>query len=111
MAKILITAHEVREARKEGRTEIVAPPGAIITPQARDDAGEFGIRLIGETSRPVAPPHVAESVPAVLPKPVVAGGGVPGRITLYAGKAFDEATAGGQPTPGAESPGFACKGL
>ena len=99
MAKILITAHEVREARKEGRTEIVAPPGAIITPQARDDAGEFGIRLIGETSRPVSPSHV----PVALSTPVVAGVGVLGRITLYAGKAFDEATAGGQSMPGAEA--------
>ena len=89
MAKILITAHEVREARKEGRTEIVVPPGAIITPQARDDAGEFGIRL-AETSRPVTPSHVA----TVLPKPAVGGGGVPGRITLYAGKAFEEAATG-----------------
>jgi len=93
MAKILITAYEVREARKEGRTEIVVPPGAIITPQARDDAGEFGIRLTGETS-PSAPSHVAAPVPAVLAKPAVACGSVPGRITLYAGKAFEEAAAG-----------------
>jgi hypothetical protein len=87
MAKTLITAHEVREARKEGRTEIVVPLGAIITPQARDDAGEFGIRLAGETSWSGTPSYGATA----LPKPAVAGAGVPGRITLYAGKAFEEA--------------------
>ena len=86
MAKILVTAQEVREACKEGRTEIVVPPGALITPQAREDAGEFGIRLATEAVPPQGPPHAAAPVPAVPPKPAAAGGGVPGRITLYAGK-------------------------
>ena len=93
MAKILITAQEVREARKEGRREIVVPPGALITPQARDDAGEFGIRFATEAGTPLGPSHAAAPVPAALPKPAAAGGDVPGRITLYAGKPFEEASA------------------
>jgi len=87
MAKLIITAQEVREARKEGRTEMVVPPGAIVTPQARDDARDCGIRL-AETGRPVAP-CCAASPSAALPH-AVAGGNVPGRITLYAGQAFEE---------------------
>ena len=99
MVKILITAQEVREARKEGRREIVVPPGALITPQARDDAGEFGIRLATEAGPAQGPSHAAAlvppapSAPSALPKPALAGGGVPGRITLYAGKPFEEASA------------------
>ena len=89
MAKLIITAHDVHEARKEGRTEMVVPPGAIVTPQARDDARDRGIRLTGETGRPTAPCCAAPQPSAALPHPV-AGGDVPGRITLYAGKAFEE---------------------
>ena len=94
MAKIVITANEVREARKAGRTEIVVPLGAIVTPQARDDAREFGIRLAEEASRSIAPSYAAASVSAVLPKSAVAGADIPGRITLYAGKAFEETAVG-----------------
>ena len=88
MAKPIITAHEVREAHKEGRTEMLVPPGAIVTPQARDDARDFGIRLVGETACPVTS-CAAVPVSAALPH-TVAGGDVPGRMTLYAGKAFEE---------------------
>ncbi|MCL2123344.1 MAG: hypothetical protein FWH34_04565 [Desulfovibrionaceae bacterium] len=104
MAKSIITANEVREARKEGRAEIAVPPGAVITPQARDDAREFGIRFAGEASRPVASSYVAApvSAPVVPPNPAVRErGSVPGRITLYAGKAFEEAATGAAPMPGA----------
>ena len=83
MAKPIITAHEVREAHKEGRTEMLVPPGAIVTPQARDDARGFGIRLGGETACSTA------SCAAASPNNVE-GGDVPGRMTLYAGKAFAE---------------------
>ncbi|MDR2696461.1 MAG: hypothetical protein LBC79_08815 [Deltaproteobacteria bacterium] len=83
MAKLIISAHEVREAHKEGRTEMPVPPGAIVTPQARDDARDFGIRLVEEAHCPAA------SVSAALPD-AVAGGDVPGRMTLYAGKPFEK---------------------
>jgi len=83
MAKLIITAQAVHEARKEGRTEMAVPPGAIVTPQARDDARDFGIRLVEEGRCPTAPPHAA-----ALPDGA-AGGKVPGRITLYVGKAFE----------------------
>ena len=73
MVKPIITAQEVRQARKEGRTEIAVPSGALVTAQARDDAGAFGIRLVAQASLSAAP--------------VCA---VPGRITLYAGKPFME---------------------
>ena len=79
MVKPIITADEVRKARQEGRAEIAVPPGAIVTPQARDDAGAFGIRL-------VASPCAAAPACAALPKPA----DLPGRMTLYAGKPFME---------------------
>ncbi|MDR0466062.1 MAG: hypothetical protein LBH94_01755 [Deltaproteobacteria bacterium] len=94
MSKPLITAHDVREARKAGRTEIAVPLGAIVTPQAKDDARDYGIRLVAETSRPGAQACVASPAPAALPQLVVADGAVPGRMTLYAGKAFEEARSG-----------------
>ena len=105
MAKILISAQDLREARKAGRTEIVLPPGAIITPQAKDDAREFGIRLVTETNRPGAPLHAVAPLPAALSGPAFAAGGVPGRITLYAGKAFEETAAARQPVPDAGGAG------
>ncbi len=46
----VITATEVREARKAGRAIIAVPPGSIITPQARDDARAAGIALTVETA-------------------------------------------------------------
>ena len=112
MAKPIISAHELREARKAGRTEIVVPFGAIVTPQARDDAREFGIMLVEERSRPVSPSYAAAPVapvPAVSPTLAVAAAAVPGRITLYAGKAFEETAAGTAPVLGAGSAGNALR--
>jgi hypothetical protein len=88
MAKPIITANEVFKARQEGRAEIAVPPGAIVTPQARDDAGKFGIRLVVPASGPCVAAAAAPVAPAcaALPKPA----DVPGRITLYAGKPFME---------------------
>ena len=80
MVKPIITADEVRKARQEGRIEIALPPGAIVTPQARDDAGAFGIRLVASAGGSCAPSCAA------LPKPP----DMPGRTTLYAGKPFVE---------------------
>lgn len=44
--KELITAMRVSEARKTGRSSIAVPPGALVTPQARDDAAQYGIELV-----------------------------------------------------------------
>ena len=103
MAKPIITANAVREARKEGRTEMAVPAGAIVTPQAGDDARKFGIRLVKETSGSVAASCAA--APAALPEPAALGQSVPGRITLYAGKAFEDATAAVDPAPAVEDAG------
>ena len=110
MGKPIITANEVREARKDGRTELVLPPGAIITPQARDDARTFGIRLAREASRPAAAPYAAAPMPTpASPKPAVRGGRVPGQITLYAGKAFEETATWPPQMPGAGNSGGALR--
>jgi len=85
MVKPIITAHEVRAARQAGQTEMLLPPGAIVTPQARDDAGQFGIRLVAQASGSEAPCAAAPAC-AALPQPAA----VPGRMTLYAGKPFME---------------------
>ncbi len=41
----LITGQSIAQARKAGQTEIVVSEGALITPQARDDAKQFGISI------------------------------------------------------------------
>ena len=105
MVKPLITANEVREARQEGRTEIAVPSGAIVTPQARDDACQFGIRIVVQASLPGEPPCTAAQACAALPK--TASGGVPGQITLYAGKAFEEAASGAPAVTVRSTPGGA----
>lgn len=45
MKTIVITAHDVSTARKAGQASIVVPAGALITPQAADDARDYGIAL------------------------------------------------------------------
>lgn len=45
MKTIVITAYDVSTARKAGQTSIVVPDGALITPQAADDARGYGIAL------------------------------------------------------------------
>jgi ethanolamine utilization cobalamin adenosyltransferase len=107
--KRVIAADDVRAARKEGRGEISVPPGTLFTPQARDDAREFGIRLVfadaagavdaadtSGASGAVAEKNAAAPPPGVPPFPrsgVAPGASsgtaarvVPGRITLYAGQ-------------------------
>ncbi len=41
----LITGQSIAQARKAGQSEIFVSQGAIITPQARDDAKQFGISI------------------------------------------------------------------
>ncbi|MDR1659475.1 MAG: hypothetical protein LBR94_03920 [Desulfovibrio sp.] len=98
-AKHVITADDVRTARKEGRGEMAVPPGTLLTPLARDDARELGIRLVFvETAsleggmRQTAPCFQVSSLPApdaAFPRPEAAM--VPGQITLCAGQPLERA--------------------
>jgi hypothetical protein len=45
MKKCVITAHDINLARKAGRTSLSVPVGALVTPQAADDARAYGIAL------------------------------------------------------------------
>ncbi|MDX1660948.1 MAG: hypothetical protein R3326_04075 [Gemmatimonadota bacterium] len=64
MSPALISADDVREARKRRETRLVVPDGAIVTPLARDEAARHGIELVEgapdsaatiRTSRPASP--------------------------------------------------------
>jgi len=52
--KKVITAQDLQEARKAGLTAISVSPGALITPQAQDDARKYGIALQREPAASVA---------------------------------------------------------
>ena len=52
--KKVITAQDIQEARKAGLTAISVSPGALITPQAQDDARKYGIALQREPAASVA---------------------------------------------------------
>lgn len=52
--KKVLTATDIAAARKAGQTSLAVPAGAIITPQAADDAREFGIALVREGTAPAA---------------------------------------------------------
>ena len=71
MKKVVITAFDIRTARQEGRSSISVPEGALVTPQAIDDARAYGISIMRGVlaSRPVA------SMPSVVPS--VIRGAVP----------------------------------
>jgi len=48
--KKVITAQDLQEARKAGLTAVSVPFGALITPQAQDDARKYGIALQRESA-------------------------------------------------------------
>ena len=54
MKKAVITAYDVNMARKAGQARIIVPEGSLITPQAADDARDYGIALArgGEAPMP-----------------------------------------------------------
>ncbi len=66
--KELITAETIKDARKAGVQHVFVTPGALITPQARDDAKEYGIafvpRGVGVGAGVVAPERAAPIQPA-----------------------------------------------
>lgn len=61
----VVSADDVRAARRRRETRLVVPPDAIVTPLARDEAARWGIDLVVD-ERTAAPgdasarsPHVA----------------------------------------------------
>ena len=42
----LLSADDVRAARKRGETRLVVPEGALVTPLARDEAERLGVELV-----------------------------------------------------------------
>ena len=64
--KELISAMNISEARKAGLQSISVPPGALITPQARDDARSYGIALVTQ-EKPI-PASIRASAAAVDPQ-------------------------------------------
>lgn len=63
MSRPLISADDVRRARERRETRLLVPPGAIVTPLARDEAARHGIELAAgeeEAPRSALPerPHV-----------------------------------------------------
>lgn len=57
-ARPLVSADDVRAARKRRETRLDVPAGAIVTPLARDEAARWGIDLvegIAAEPRPTAP--------------------------------------------------------
>jgi len=111
MAKPVFTANDVRQARKAGQMHITLPAGAIVTPQARDDAREFGIRLSEEAAstagnvRDAAPERfiAAAPLPAIAPPAGVSSSGErkfsPGPSSLAV-----SSPVGPQSSPGASFP-------
>ena len=73
--KTVLTAIDVGKARKAGQTQIAVPKDALITPQAADDAREFGITLAregsGANTLPARPalPAVGIALGTSLPPP------------------------------------------
>lgn len=45
MSRPVVSADDVRAARRRGETGLSVPRGAIVTPLARDEAERFGIEL------------------------------------------------------------------
>jgi len=62
--KKVITAQDIQEARKAGLTAVSVPPGAIITPQALDDARNYGIALQRESAVSTAVQTAVAGAPA-----------------------------------------------
>lgn len=54
MKKAVITAYDISMARKAGLTAVTVPAGALVTPQAADDARTYGIALAAPGAVPDA---------------------------------------------------------
>jgi ribose 5-phosphate isomerase B len=71
LARSLVSQEEIRAARKRGERVLVVSEGAIVTPLARDLAGDYGIeiRVRGPGAVPSVPPQGAGG-----PSPLDEGG-------------------------------------
>ncbi|HET6341208.1 MAG TPA: hypothetical protein VFG78_03395 [Gemmatimonadota bacterium] len=56
MTRPVLSADDVRAARKRGETYLVLPEGAIVTPLARDEADRLGIELVATDARVLPTP-------------------------------------------------------
>lgn len=79
MTRPVVSAEDVRAARRRGETRLAVPSGGIVTPLAREEAGRSGIELVegagtgGQPgSAPAAPPgaHVPTCDPDDLERVV-----------------------------------------
>lgn len=53
MSRPVVSADDVRAARKRGETRLAVPRGAIVTPLARDEAERWAIELAEVAESPV----------------------------------------------------------
>ncbi|MGH7588992.1 MAG: hypothetical protein ACRELU_10400 [Gemmatimonadota bacterium] len=67
MSRSVVSANDVRAARRRGETGLSVPQGAIVTPLARDEAERFGIELSQAGEGPAAGPVESEHVPTCDP--------------------------------------------
>lgn len=69
-ARPVLTAEDIRKARRTGQTRVVIPAGAIVTQQAREDALQQGISLVAadqESSAPCVAVAAPQSAPVAAP--------------------------------------------
>ncbi len=62
MKRQIITAFDIKHARRDGLRELVLPAGSIVTPQARDDAKDARISLVSNNSQAI----VNDSVSSIM---------------------------------------------
>ncbi len=46
MTRVVVSAEDVRAARRAGDTRLTVPADALVTPLARDEAARWGIQLV-----------------------------------------------------------------
>lgn len=56
MTRPVLSADDVRAARKRGETRLVVPEGALVTPLARDEADRLGIEFVAAGDLPIPTP-------------------------------------------------------
>lgn len=56
MSRPVLSADDVRAARRRGETRLVVPKGALVTPLARDEADRLGIELVAGGALSMPPP-------------------------------------------------------
>ncbi|HKY59749.1 MAG TPA: hypothetical protein VJP59_01955 [Gemmatimonadota bacterium] len=69
MSRPVLSADDVRAARRRGETRLEVPEGALVTPLARDEAQRLGVELVqagvgaGSATPPPVRPHTATCDP------------------------------------------------